>query len=114
MPGLLPKFQDIHKKGHQISHKIKKSGNDTRFTLVAHEISSGVDLVLTDMSSFFTSRRSKNSALDPGFPRYGAKVKRRRQPIIWAKYAENCMKMKKIGLRGGIQISLCRPTTENV
>ena len=34
------------------------------------------------------------AAMDPGFPR-GC------QPIIWPKFAENYMKMKKIGPRGG-------------
>ena len=40
-------------------------------------------------------------AADPGFPRGGANPKEGCQPIIWPKFAENCMKMKKIGPRGG-------------
>ena len=42
-------------------------------------------------------------AADPGFPRGVANPKEGCQPIIWPTFAENCMKMKKIGPRGGGQ-----------
>ena len=46
--------------------------------------------------------------MDPGFPRGERQPERGRQRIIWPKFAKNCMKMRKIGLNGGVQILLCR------
>ena len=43
-------------------------------------------------------------ATDPLFPRGGANRKEGCQPIIWPRFAENCMKMKKLDREGaGIQ-----------
>ena len=50
------------------------------------------------------------------FPEGDANPKRGRQPIIWPKFAQKCMKMKKIGPRKDghtSKILLCRSATDN-
>ena len=55
-----------------------------------------------------------HAVVDPGFPRGGRQPERGCQPIIWPKFAENCMKMKKIEPKGWDRVSkifLCRHVT---
>ena len=52
-----------------------------------------------DTDDNFVKRNTKLSAVvDPGFLRGDANPKMGCQPIIWSKFVENCMDIKKIGL----------------
>ena len=51
--------------------------------------------------SDFSSVNTPYVAADPGFLRRGTNPRGGRQPINWPIFAENCMKTKKFGLRGG-------------
>ena len=58
-----------------------------------------------DTKEFFDryDSRKKYAAADPEFPRATRTPKGVRQPIIWLKFPENCMKINKLDWDGGIQ-----------
>ena len=78
----------------------QKLRNDTRFTLVAHEISSGVDLVLTDMSSFFTRVGQKIQRWIQDFPDMVPKWKRGANLLFGQNMPKTAWKWRKLDWEG--------------